>query len=260
MLAFTIAFADATDRRQVMTERLGGLGFDVVFIDAVRGADIKPADKAHYISDKRRYYANAPFQDNALGCALSHHKAWQALIDSGADYGLIFEDDALPLIDKEAMAAITAQLAAHAQQLDVVFLAMRRQNRPRQHIASLGASCRLSVLNYHDFGSEAYFITKAAAQKLLAHREKQMFEIDCLMHHWWRHDCQIVHLDPPVFTEDGRSTTIGYAHKQGWPDESGMARVMLAGVRRWNRWRDSLAKRVRFGPYKAAIKARLEAR
>ncbi|MGC6412675.1 MAG: glycosyltransferase family 25 protein [Candidatus Puniceispirillaceae bacterium] len=254
--AFTIAFAEADERRQLMAERLGALGLRPHFIDAVRGAEIEANEKARLVSPRRRYHAAGPFQDNALGCALSHHKAWQALIDSGADYGLVFEDDALGLIEKAEMAEILARLIEKADRLDFVFLATRRQNRPRHKLAPLTRKTHLSLLEYHDFGSEAYFLTRKAAMKMLAHPEKQMFEIDCLMHHWWRHDCAILHLDPPAFEEDGRTTTIGYSQKHSWPDDQ----IITKLLRRWNRARDSLTKRRQFPRYKAALKAKLMAK
>lgn len=37
-----------------------------------------------------------------IGCFLSHRKAWQAIVDSGADAGLVFEDDAV--LDQEVFA------------------------------------------------------------------------------------------------------------------------------------------------------------
>ncbi len=42
-----------------------------------------------------------------IGCFLSHRKVWQAIVDSGAAVGLVFEDDAVidPVVFPQAVAA-----------------------------------------------------------------------------------------------------------------------------------------------------------
>jgi len=61
-----------------------------------------------------------------IGCFLSHRRAWQAILDSGAKAGLVFEDDAV--IDLQVFPAALAAAAAWAGPDDLIEF----QTRPVQ--------------------------------------------------------------------------------------------------------------------------------
>ena len=92
---FVIHLARAERRRSHVAalQRLSPLPVDV--IDAVDGATLDEATvqavyRPHDLLEPRYPFA---IGRGEIGCFLSHRKAWQAIIDSGVDAGLVFEDD-----------------------------------------------------------------------------------------------------------------------------------------------------------------------
>jgi len=249
--AFIISFKENRDRRNLMKERFHGLGFDPVFVDAVRGSTLSDAEKSPFLNSGRQYSIATMMQDNAMGCALSHFKAWEVLLASDAPFAFIFEDDAGPLRD-DIMPCIQG-LVEMADLLDVVILSNRRENLKRVKVKDMAGDTGLYALRYNNIGLESYFITKDAARTFLDHPRRFACEVDSLLHHWWNHDRQVLHLLPPLFAEDGRTTTIGYANISNWPDD----RIWHRICRRFNRAGVSFRKRLFFPGYVARIKARL---
>ena len=251
--AFVISFKENTARRKMLKQRFEDIGLDPVFIDAVRGSTLDEKEKAPFMRAGREFIFATPMQDNAIGCALSHFKAWEAFIASGTPFALIFEDDAGPL-EPNILPRIE-ELAAMADRLDVVILSNRREKLNRVKVKDLANGSGLYALKYNDFGAESYFITQAAAENFLHHPRRYISEVDFLLHHWWHHDRQVIHLLPPLFGEDGRTSTIGYKDIPGWPDDK--LRHKLS--RRFARAASSFRKRASFPGYVARIKARLNA-
>ena len=250
IIVYVLAFKQ-DKRRDLIRQRLAEHGLEVSFIDAVRGATLSEGEKSIFSTSGRQYWTDHILQDGAIGCSLSHFKAWQALLDSEQSCALVLEDDAVPV--SEAIAPCIEALVAMADRLDVVFLANRHRNRELIKGADMTRGYALSVLQYNSIGTESYFITRAAAQHLLNHPKRYVFEIDRLMHHWWHHDCQVLHLSPWLFEEDGRNSSIGYENVRTWQDDNLNHKI----IRRFNRLWDSLIKRLYFRRYINGIKRRL---
>ena len=250
---YVLAFKQDKTRRDLMRQRLGKHGIEVSFIDAVRGANLSEDEKSIFYNNDRQYWRPHIFQDGAIGCSLSHFKAWQALLDSGQDCALILEDDALPVL--EAIAPCIEALVALADKLDIVMLENRNPKRKQIKVADMSQVGALSVVRYNNsFGSASYFITRAAAQHLLNNPKRHVFEVDRFMHHWWHHDCQVLHLLPRLFEEDGRPSNIEYKENvKIWQDDNLSHNL----ARRFNRLWDSLIKRLYFKRYINDIKRRL---
>ncbi len=249
--AYIISFKEDEERRALLVERFSNTGLEIVFVDAVRGSALDEQEKAPFRQNRRQLKSPYILKDNVVGCALSHYKAWQMLIDSGDGYGFVFEDDAMPLSDNIATAL--TRLTDMAGQLDIVSLANRRPKLKREKVATCTEDTALYALRGNDIGAEAYFINSDAAQRLLNHHNRYEYEVDFLIHHWWMHDCQILHLMPPLFAEDGRSSSIGYTETATWEKDSLMHKVS----RRAFRLMDSFQKRYRFSGYLNNIRNRV---
>ena len=248
--AYVICFREDKARRDLLKKRFNAIGIDPQFIDAVRGADLNDTEKAAFNSPSRQSRLAQMMKDNAIGCALSHHQAWQAIIENDTGYGFVFEDDAIALGDDTL--SVMQELVRLAPRLDVVSLASRRQKLPRHLIRKCSDDRGLYLLRGNDIGAESYFITADAAHRLLAHPFRHDYEVDMLIHHWWHHDVQLLHLLPPVFAEEGRPSSIGYDGLVPWLQDSFKASL----TRRFNRLRDSLDKRRRFSTNLRRISSR----
>lgn len=79
------------DRLALMRERLGALGLD---FERVAAVDAKGADFEERVRGMRRDGPLGTIGNGMAACGLSHAKAWQQILDSGAPYALVLEDDA----------------------------------------------------------------------------------------------------------------------------------------------------------------------
>ena len=92
---FVINLAAYQQRRQFMCTQLNRLSLPYTIIDAVGEQDISAQELPKiYSRDQAQLYVGRDLSLAEIGCYLSHLKAMQAIIDSGAAYGVVIEDDA----------------------------------------------------------------------------------------------------------------------------------------------------------------------
>jgi glycosyl transferase family 25 len=248
---YVISMKDSADRRKVMTARLAKLGLSFDFIDGIDGRALTEAEFASYVSPQRQYHLKWPLSFGALGCALSHMKAWQAIIDSGTDMGLVFEDDAVPHDD---LPQILERLEALKGKIDIVNLHFRGW-KPLINIAPISPDHHLTSCRYNQLGMESCVISRKAAQRLLAQAQPIIYEVDIYLNRWWDHGLHVLNITPPVAHEDDSPSTIGYsAALPKWPDD----RISHLLCRRLRRLMDSIDKRRMHPSLISAMKKRLE--
>ncbi len=86
-------FSDQTELDALPNlERLAGV--DGKLINIAADKRINPFTKRNILTNSRRSHEELD-SAGGIGCALSHRLAWKKLLDSGAPYALIFEDDAI---------------------------------------------------------------------------------------------------------------------------------------------------------------------
>lgn len=104
-----------------------------------------------------------------LGCFLSHVGVWDLIAEGEAEYGLVLEDDALPL------APLPSNLAEFGlpDDWDVCFVNQRAvpnrandQNHPR-NVLSISQALKQRPEKQTGFGADGYFLTRAGARSLL---------------------------------------------------------------------------------------------
>lgn len=97
---FVINLPEAIGRRERVSGHLAVLGLDAFVIEAVRGSALSASERALAADDSRsvQRYGRA-LTAGELGCALSHVRAYDKLLCSGHEFGLILEDDAVLLPD-----------------------------------------------------------------------------------------------------------------------------------------------------------------
>ena len=174
------------------------------------------------------------------------------IITSSEKYGFVFEDDAMPCFDNIRNPLF--HLASLSNKLDIVSLVNQRPKLKKERIISCSDDTSLCALRGNDFGAIAYFITADAAQKLLNHPQRFEYEVDLLIHHWWMHECQILHLVPSLFIEDGRASSIGYSDIPRWQNDTWFHKIF----RRINRLYESVQKRLFFAKYLKMVRKRFD--
>ena len=165
---YVISLDTAEGRRRMARMRRSILAPWVTRIPGAHGVKLQPGAYAGVV--ERRWDAGVPggppqprlMSLGEVGCCLSHRKAWQALVDSGARAAMVLEDDALHFapgfFDKVRL------VAQHVpSDWGILLLGFWLKNGPSGHAVNA------HVHRVHDFClTHAYLITRAAALELLA--------------------------------------------------------------------------------------------
>lgn len=93
---FIISLVDSP-RRKIIAERLNGLGLEFIFFDAVYGKNLSDEDlsKIDYEFYPKNYDARKPLTLGEIGCAMSHIKLYEYLVENSIERAIVLEDDAI---------------------------------------------------------------------------------------------------------------------------------------------------------------------
>ena len=90
---FVINLSGSKDRLESAQDQLKDTNLEFERIEAVDGRNRQASDFPNYDSVSAMQFFGRNLKSGEIGCYLSHVKAAQAVLDSGAEYGLVFEDD-----------------------------------------------------------------------------------------------------------------------------------------------------------------------
>ena len=90
MNIFIVNLKNSVERRQKMEEQLHALGLSAEFIEAVDGRFMSDDERKRVTAD-----VNYAFLPGEIGCALSHQKIYNRIVDENIAQALILEDDVL---------------------------------------------------------------------------------------------------------------------------------------------------------------------
>jgi glycosyl transferase family 25 len=170
--AYYINLAKAVARRDFMEAQFHRLGLAAERVDAVPTADIDPALLAR-ASDPRHYFWLTPGE---LGCNLSHLEALSRFQQTGAPYGLVFEDDAvisgrLP----ELLAALpTLALPVDLVKIETFNIPIWLEPAP---IGRIGAFALRRARGW-SAGAAGYIVSQRGAARILARDDLHRMVID----------------------------------------------------------------------------------
>lgn len=83
----------SVDRREATEKMAADFGIKLQRIDAIAGQDLDIPSLVAYDRKRRLSEYAAELSNNEHACIMSHLKALQTFVDSGAEYGVIMEDD-----------------------------------------------------------------------------------------------------------------------------------------------------------------------
>lgn len=96
MIIFVVNLKTCVDRKKEMENQLKKLGLPYMFVEAVYGKALSQEEKdslCDYKKIYRRYHRI--LTDGEIGCALSHKKIYQFMIDNNIEKAIVLEDDVL---------------------------------------------------------------------------------------------------------------------------------------------------------------------
>ena len=157
---YVINLEKSTVRRKYMEDLLAPYAFlNVEFVKAIDGRLLSDEDRhSRFDFDGSRALYGRTVNAGEVGCALSHRKAYESLLQSGNPYALVLEDDITIIRDLQALdlgkiGRVLNDTTPKALMLSGDYWYYRKQPVTRLFSA---------------VGAYAYLINRAAAQKILA--------------------------------------------------------------------------------------------
>lgn len=168
-----------------------------------------------------------------LGCYLSHVQAMRLFQDSGAEFGLILEDDALL---QDSLPAVLQGLMDQPWRWDVAKLSAVHSGTPVPY-ASVAPGHQLAVMLSRCTGSSAYLINRRAAQAYLQGLLPMSLPYDHVFDQGWRFGLKFRLVTPtPCGHDEHIASTIvappGVSRKFHWT-----RRLPAFAYRLGNEWR-----------------------
>lgn len=162
MQLYYINLARRTDRRAAMDERFAALGLNPIRIEATTPADLS-RDQLDRFCAPHHFEPMVPVE---LCCNLSHQRAMQLFLASGAPHAAIFEDD---VFLGPALPSLLEEIDQHGLPCDLLRLetfAERNQisTRPKAQFSGFA----LHTMQGWHWGAAGYVINRRAAQLYLA--------------------------------------------------------------------------------------------
>lgn len=162
-------------RREYIEDRLNGLGLRFQFFDAVYGKSLSDNElsKVDYEYYPKYYSASKPLTLGEIGCAMSHIKVYEYMVENNIEEAIILEDDAVvSLYIKEILSAALEKVS---DKKEILFLDHGKakvypfmKNLPeRYRLAKYRKPSRNSKRTI--IRTTGYLLTLKGAQKLLQH-------------------------------------------------------------------------------------------
>ena len=200
MRIFVINLARAKYRRQPMSQQFAKLGLEPEFHEAVDGRHLTREQYAEVDRSTRQRMGLKPQADGSIANWLSQRQVMQEILKNGPETVAIFEDDAE--LSPE-LPSVLAALERRPVDFDIVKLNRRTSSKAFIPCQLLVTGHNIGRVRYHDFGTEGYVITRAAARRFLEVTPKMMWEIDQAINNYWENGLNIYYLDPPVVVHGG---------------------------------------------------------
>jgi glycosyl transferase family 25 len=169
MKAYVINLPRSTSRRSSMAEQLQQVGLEHEFIEAVDGRTLTPSQRAGAVDESAVARFPHWLTPGTIGCALSHLRAFERILESNRDdVALILEDD---VILPPTIPDTVARIVPHMDGSEVVLLYFRNFGVCRfsaRDAVELDAGARLAypLDARKPLTTAAYLITPEACRRL----------------------------------------------------------------------------------------------
>ncbi|WP_201578875.1 glycosyltransferase family 25 protein [Psychrobacter sp. Pi2-52] len=180
MQVYVVSLKDSIDRQKSITTQCEKLGIEPIFIDAVNGKDLSKSEVSQYCNqEKAKQLFGRELLLGEVGCALSHKKIYQKIVDENISYAIILEDDVL--IGKDFNKVIKPILSLD-ESCELVLLGHNKGFDKEYEIKSIKSywdsikvdkSFILGRVVKGGLGTFGYLISNIGARKLLNYFEEE---------------------------------------------------------------------------------------
>ena len=191
-----ISLDDAHERREEFRRKASQFPFEWTFFDAHRSL----SPDLSYDEAKARRTMGRPLQPGELGCYSSHYAIWKNLLSDNVGQYLVLEDDVT--LDWRRL----EQLASHDLGRSGIEYLRLYYKKPCEHIVLqrpfLWRGTALLQLLGKAYGTQAYMITRRAAEWFVSRFSCVTRPIDDCMDRFWAHGVPNLAIFPfPLFEE-----------------------------------------------------------
>lgn len=174
MIIFVINLEKDSHKKETFIKNFNKFNLDYEFIKAVYGKGL-----SEYELDKLVYdYKNSFITFGEIGCALSHLKIYQKMINEDIKYALILEDDALCSDEFLKYLNQIEQFLKTKKDYELVCV-MYKMDEYFKNL-TIKISDNINIYKFaKGTGTYGYIITKKAAKKLIKINTPLILEADC---------------------------------------------------------------------------------
>ncbi|GAA0800542.1 glycosyltransferase family 25 protein [Psychrobacter piscatorii] len=173
MQVYVVSLKDSIDRQNSITTQCEKLDISPVFIDAVNGKNLSNSEVSQYCNQKKaKQLFGRELLLGEIGCALSHKKIYQKIVDENIPYAVILEDDAI--FDRD-FSIVVKNIMAAPLSWELILLGHYKSNLKGLkspislwHRHRITSKFLLGRLVDFGFGTHGYMITIEGAKKLIA--------------------------------------------------------------------------------------------
>lgn len=202
MKNFIINLPQSVERKNNVISQLSQLSIEPNFIEAVDGSLLTPEELENKVIG-RNYLS-----PGEIGCALSHLKIYQIMIEEHIPYALIFEDDIQlsPMFTPNVLTQIESflQKIPDTQPHVILLYDTGFKSKP---LAKLNETITINK-TVNGFTTHAYFINLQAAKNILAIQSPLKFEIDAWKHYIYLDQLQLNCVIPSLVHQDRQIASI----------------------------------------------------
>lgn len=215
---FVASLPSEVERREFVTKQFQQYGLEPEFIDAV---DMRQADEhevaAYQVVMKEKGLRE--IRATEIGCALTHLKIAQEVINRNLDFALIAEDDVVFLSDPKVMLDAMPEIEQQSK-IDVALMGYVKvypENLSDYYkVLPIKIEARFAnhqvgrPWNQKQCGTVAYILTLRGAQKIVAANTPVCYVADAWDDFAYTHDIDVKHVRPSIAIESQQfQSTIG---------------------------------------------------
>lgn len=214
---YVINLAANTERMAAVSAVLNGQNIPFSRIEGVNGWTLTEAEKAAvYDLARNGRDGRQPLVPAEIGCYLSHIKAWQEIVESGAPGGFVFEDDfaATPAL----VAALNAVSCDTARDWDMAKLFALEPSVRLWRTRDISSDLQIGIPYRVPTCLLAYALTREAASELISRVPPFFRPVDEDQKFVWETKLRVALVHPtPVILGNQQATTgtIGNARRAG---------------------------------------------
>ena len=174
---FVISLPGSTTRQQAMATQLKRHGLTFSWLDGVDGRALNESAIGQiYSAERAEREAGRQLSRGEIGCALSHLKVYQTMLDQALELVLVLEDDAA--LDENFAEALAQVCAAIDWSDNELVLLSHIQKYTDWGAHRVAPGWRL-VRPFSAYNGNGYLITRSGAEKLLAALQPVFQPADC---------------------------------------------------------------------------------